>query len=90
VFLLPPGKHEIYVRDPTTPVLGKHIGIIPVGEPAVITTKGLEWDVENWETKFGGRMSTSNWVKDDIIEVETSSTVLFSIDLNFPDSDHYH
>jgi len=81
-FVLKSGKHKIKVRE-SYPVmaLGKHIGIIPIKEPSVITTKGLEWDVENWKTEFGGQISTSNHVKEDWVEVETTKDVLFTIDL---------
>lgn len=84
-FVLKSGKHRIKARE-SYPVmaLGKHIGIIPLKEPSVITTRGLEWDVENWKTEFGGQMSTSNHVKGDWVEVETTKDVLFTIDLLDP------
>lgn len=84
-FLLRRGKHRIHAReddDTESPaVFAKHVGIIPIREPATITTHGLEWDVTNWRTEFGGRMSTSNHVVSSIIEVETSTDVLFTIAL---------
>lgn len=92
-FLLLPGKHRIHVKPPPSTLpssktskseirLGKHIGIIPLLGPAIITTKGLEWDVENWETRFGGQMSTSNWVREEWVEVWTDRGVLFTVDLD--------
>ncbi|ROT36089.1 putative thiamine pyrophosphokinase [Sodiomyces alkalinus F11] len=82
-FLLKPGTHRIRVRDGGVGFFGKHVGIVPIGEPSVITTKGLEWDVENWETQFGGRMSTSNHILPDtqVVEVETTRGVLFTVAL---------
>lgn len=85
-FLLKAGKHRIRVRDGPAgegDVFGKHVGILPVGEPSRITTKGLEWDVTDWETKFGGRVSTSNHVlpTTEVVEVETTRDVLFTIAL---------
>lgn len=61
----------------------KYVGIIPIKEPSVITTTGLEWDVTDWETEFGGRMSTSNHVLPGtkMVEVETVKDVLFTIAL---------
>ncbi|KAI1161527.1 thiamine pyrophosphokinase [Nemania serpens] len=61
----------------------KYVGIVPVGEPAVITTRGLEWDVEDWPTAFGGKMSTSNHVlpETEVVEVRTDKDVLFTIAL---------
>lgn len=92
-FLLKAGKHRIHVREPNATVgnfvrmdgdpFAKYVGIIPVKEPSVITTKGLEWDVENWPTEFGGQMSTSNHVLPEttVVEVETTKDVLFTIAL---------
>jgi len=85
-FLLKAGLHRIQVREDEEgeeQVFGKHVGILPLKEPSRITTKGLEWDVTDWETQFGGQLSTSNHVKPDArwIEVETSKDVLFTIAL---------
>ncbi|RDA84172.1 hypothetical protein CP532_3907 [Ophiocordyceps camponoti-leonardi (nom. inval.)] len=83
-FLLKTGKHRIQVReDGEDGVFGKYVGIIPLQEPSFISTKGLRWDVSNWETKMGGQLSTSNHVQPDakIVEVETTSDVLFTIAL---------
>ncbi|OHE90792.1 thiamine pyrophosphokinase [Colletotrichum orchidophilum] len=82
-FLLKPGRHSIWVREGGEDVFGKHVGIIPIGGTSHITTKGLEWDVENWETKFGGHISTSNHVLPEtkVVEVETTEPVLFTIAL---------
>ncbi|KAI1206017.1 thiamine pyrophosphokinase [Annulohypoxylon truncatum] len=94
-FLLKAGKHRIHVREPNATntaadfvrmsgdPFAKYVGIIPVKEPSVITTKGLEWDVENWPTEFGGQMSTSNHVlpETQVVEIETTKDVLFTIAL---------
>ena len=83
-FVLKSGKHKIKVRERFPGIgLGKHIGIIPLKEPSIITTEGLEWDVTDWPTEFGGQMSTSNQVKDDWVTVKTTKDVLFTIDLDF-------
>lgn len=84
-FLLKPGTHRIRVRDGRSEedVFGKHVGILPVGKPSRITTRGLEWDVQDWETQFGGRVSTSNHVlpETEVVEVQTTEEVLFTIAL---------
>ncbi|KAI3393922.1 hypothetical protein diail_3484 [Diaporthe ilicicola] len=96
-FLLKTGKHRIHVRDPERDgngarrsgsrsredVFDKYAGIIPVKEPSVITLRGFEWDVTDWETEFGGQMSTSNHVlpETEAVEVETTRDVLFTIAL---------
>ncbi|KAI1128995.1 thiamine pyrophosphokinase [Nemania abortiva] len=94
-FVLKGGKrHRIRVREPSLEIgasfrrvsgdpFAKYVGIIPVGEPAVVSTQGLEWDVQDWSTAFGKRMSTSNHVLPDtqVVEVQTDKDVLFTIAL---------
>ncbi|KAK0336056.1 thiamine pyrophosphokinase [Friedmanniomyces endolithicus] len=52
--LLSPGTTTI-----STPLesglITPNIGILPLYGPAVLTTKGLEWDVEDWESEMGGQ-----------------------------------
>jgi thiamine pyrophosphokinase len=88
-FVLKTGKHRIkamakYGQDGLGAGLGIHVGIIPLKEPSIISTKGLEWDIKDWETGFGGQMSTSNHVKEEWVTVETTKDVLFTIDLELP------
>ncbi|KAJ5794554.1 thiamine pyrophosphokinase eukaryotic [Penicillium paradoxum] len=59
----------------------ENIGIIPLSAPASITTHGFEWDVENWHTEMGGQISTSNHIRADKVEIETSVPVLFTVEL---------
>ncbi|KAK8128095.1 hypothetical protein PG984_009203 [Apiospora sp. TS-2023a] len=88
-FLLKAGTHRIHVREwaqaenGARDVFEKHVGIIPIREPSVISTKGLEWDVEDWATEFGGRISTSNHVLPDteVVEMRATKDVLFTIAL---------
>ena len=83
-FLLKSGHHHIQVReDGQEGVFAKWVGILPVKEPSRITTKGLEWDVTDWATEFGGRVSTSNHVLPEtkVVEVYTTKDVLFTIAL---------
>jgi len=47
----------------------ENVGIIPVLGRTLLTTKGLEWDVEQWPTEFGGQVSTSNHIRSDKIEI---------------------
>jgi len=82
-FLLKRGRHQIRVPETDRAVFGKHVGIIPIKEPSVITTKGLEWDVTDWRTEFGGLLSTSNHILPDtaVVEIQTDKDVLFTIAL---------
>ncbi|CAM1510920.1 Fc.00g084330.m01.CDS01 [Cosmosporella sp. VM-42] len=89
-FLLKAGKHSIQVReDGEHDVFGKYVGIIPLKDPARISTQGLEWDVTNWETQIGGKLSTSNHVLPDTqtVQIETDNDVLFTIALKQFDGD---
>ncbi|KAI9737822.1 MAG: hypothetical protein M1834_009191 [Cirrosporium novae-zelandiae] len=78
-FVLKKGKNAI-----STPlkegILLRDVGVLPVGVPAIITTKGLEWDVKDWKTELGGVISTSNHIKSDVIEIETNEPVLFTVE----------
>ena len=81
IFCLPDGENEIHT--PVRPgALGESVGIIPLGIPATITTKGLEWDVENWRTGFGGQLSTSNHIKSDVVAINTTEKVLFTVEIS--------
>ena len=81
IFCLPDGDNEIHT--PVGPgALGESAGIIPLGTPATITTKGLEWDVEDWRTGFGGQVSTSNHIKSDKVAVKTTEKVLFIVEIS--------
>ncbi|KAL8665745.1 MAG: hypothetical protein Q9202_002055 [Teloschistes flavicans] len=80
-FLLSEGKNKI--QTPLRPgFFGENVGIIPIGRPSTISTKGLEWDVTEWYTEFGGQISTSNHIRNDFVEVETSEQVLFTIEFD--------
>ncbi|TGO33515.1 hypothetical protein BHYA_0242g00070 [Botrytis hyacinthi] len=80
-FVLRVGKHKIKIKEEGKLLkLGKHIGILPVKEPSIITTQGLEWDVTDWKTEFGGDISTSNHAREDWATIETTKDVVFTID----------
>jgi thiamine pyrophosphokinase len=66
--------------DSQNGIFTKNIGILPIYGAATISTKGLEWNVEDWRTEMGGRVSTSNHVLEDKIEVVTDEVVLFTIE----------
>ncbi|KAH7324835.1 thiamine pyrophosphokinase [Stachybotrys elegans] len=89
-FLLKAGSHHIHVReDGVDNEFGKHVGIIPLKGTSRITTSGLEWDVEDWETEIGGKVSTSNHVLPDtrVVEIQTTADVLFTIALRQLDTE---
>ena len=80
IFVLHKGLNSI--RTPVSPgFLTENVGIIPIGRPSVISTKGFEWDVKDWPTEFGTQISTSNHIKADVVRVKTTERVLFTVEL---------
>ena len=65
-FVLANGENHIHLEPG---FFAENIGIIPVLGRTLITTRGLEWDVEDWPTEFGGQVSTSNHIRSDKIEI---------------------
>jgi thiamine pyrophosphokinase len=83
-FVLKSGKHKIKLKEQFPGMgLGRHVGILPLKEPSIISTEGLRWDVENWRTEFSGAMSTSNQIEQEWLKIETTKDVLFTIELDF-------
>lgn len=91
-FILQPGRNVIHTpgvgrgqpqhnESTGEDLLEENVGIIPLSGPARITTKGFEWDVEDWHTEIGGQISTSNHIRDDLVEVQTDVPVLFTVEL---------
>lgn len=78
-FVLELGRNRIELSRET---FAENVGIIPITGPAMITTNGLEWDVQNWKTEFGGEISTSNHLHSETIVIETTTRVLFTIELS--------
>lgn len=79
IFLLPEGVTNVI--DTPLELLGENVGIIPMGKPAMITTNGLEWDVQAWHTEFGGDVSTSNHIRASQVYVNTTEKVLFTVEI---------
>lgn len=63
----------------------QNVGLIPIYGPSVITTTGLEWDVKDWTTQMGRRVSTSNHVKMDEVQVEITVPILFTVETRLVD-----
>ncbi|KAF3908228.1 hypothetical protein AA313_de0203840 [Arthrobotrys entomopaga] len=77
-FLLEKGKNVI---DTPLRVFGKTCGLIPVAGSSIITTAGFEWDLKETETRFGGMVSTSNHLVREMVEVETTELLLFTMEM---------
>ncbi|KAI9341297.1 thiamine pyrophosphokinase [Pilaira anomala] len=77
--LLDKGAHHIHCQPKLE---GPTCGIMPIGSPATLTTKGLKWDMDELKCEFGGMVSTSNAIDNDIIEIVTDSPVVWTIEIN--------
>ena len=79
-FVLVEGEHVIRnlkLENLFTP----NIGVLPIFGPAVITTRGLEWNVQDWQTEMGGNVSTSNHVTDQEVHIRVKHrSVLFTVE----------
>ncbi|KAL4803212.1 putative thiamine pyrophosphokinase [Aspergillus unguis] len=92
-FILQPGENTIHVPRTNRPdmkqdneketdyLLEENVGIIPLSGPARISTKGFEWDVEDWKTEIGGQISTSNHIRAETVKVSSGVPVLFTVEL---------
>lgn len=68
-FILPSGGNLI-TTDLEERFFTRNIGILPIFGPSVITTEGLEWDVEDWKTAMGEQVSTSNHIVEKEIRIQ--------------------
>lgn len=60
----------------------ENVGILPVLGRTFLTTKGLEWDVQNWASEFGGQVSTSNHIRAETIVIQYQGPApLFTLEL---------
>ncbi|RPA94115.1 thiamine pyrophosphokinase [Choiromyces venosus 120613-1] len=78
-FLLPAGNNTIYTPHS---IFGPTCGIIPVGHGTTMTTSGLKWDLHGQESRFGGLVSTSNHLKDDVVRVHLAhAPAVFTLEI---------
>ncbi|KZV84726.1 Thiamin pyrophosphokinase, partial [Exidia glandulosa HHB12029] len=82
-WVLDAGEHEISLPWPiANGPLGPTCGILPVGVAGTtLTTKGLEWDVEDWPSSFDGLVSTSNHIASGTVRVRTTAPVWWTVEV---------
>ncbi len=89
VLLLPQGKNFVNIAsdflDTETTDRRKDslrtVGLLPLCKPARLTTKGLKWDVKDWETAISGDLSLCNLqVGDNGFYVETTTDIFANIE----------
>lgn len=88
-WLLPPTSnqdemHEIYIPEC---VKNLWCSLIPIANSAIVTTKGLKWNLDKDKMEFGGIVSTSNTYdsKSDVVQVWTDSPLIWSMGIKDED-----
>lgn len=80
------GATSIEVRiEPTTEGVseGPTCGLIPIGQPVKsITTTGLQWNLNQQSSDFGGLVSTSNRITDRIVTVDSTEPFIFTTEIH--------
>lgn len=86
--VIPDGKNILRV---SCPYEGPNCGLVPLGgRVKSLTTRGLHWDVTEWESSFGGKISSSNRVenfsKESVaklvdVEVDVSEPIIWTASL---------
>ncbi|KAI8971619.1 thiamine pyrophosphokinase 1 [Mycotypha africana] len=79
--LLDKGTHHIHCQ---LDLEGPTCGILPMGTSVTLTTKGLKWDMDQLYCSFGGIISSSNSVVNDLVEVTADAPAVWTIELNLP------
>lgn len=80
------GQTSIYVAlEPTDDGVseGPTCGLIPLGQPArSMTTTGLQWNLNQQSSQFGGLVSTSNEIIDKVVMIDTTDPIVFTTEMH--------
>ncbi|XP_047469383.1 thiamin pyrophosphokinase 1-like isoform X2 [Penaeus chinensis] len=82
IWLLSPGDHRIEVaKDVILNSQRAWCGLIPLGHPAIVTTSGLKWNLDNRELSFSSLVSTSNTYdpKCSSVSISTSHPLIWTM-----------
>ena len=64
---------------------GPVCGLIPIGcQCDRVRTTGLKWNLDNHPLSFGDLVSTSNYIIEDTVSVQTSQPLVFTAEIRFP------
>ncbi|KAF7845664.1 hypothetical protein BT93_L1354 [Corymbia citriodora subsp. variegata] len=78
-FLLSQGLNRIHV---SRELFDEACGVLPIAGRTVISMTGFEWDVVDWPTEFGGQISTSQYWRSDLLQIEVKGpNPLFTLEL---------
>uniref|UniRef100_A0A914BX22 Thiamine diphosphokinase n=1 Tax=Acrobeloides nanus TaxID=290746 RepID=A0A914BX22_9BILA len=79
ITVLSKGKHEILIDNSKTTGI---CGLVPFCQQVtIVTIDGFQWNLENFELKYGGLISTSNRIVSNKLKIETSSPLIFTMEL---------
>lgn len=85
IFVLGKGRHVILTPVGPGCFDPDGVGIVPLdGRPVFITSRGLKYEMKNWKAEFGVRISTSNSIVGNSVELEVTGRVIFTICFNMP------
>ncbi|GAA95730.1 hypothetical protein E5Q_02387 [Mixia osmundae IAM 14324] len=74
--VLDKGEHELVIDQH---ILGPTCGLLPIGtDSALVTTKGLEWNLSDTETSMSTMVSTSNHIVSDLVQVTTNRLIVWT------------
>lgn len=70
-------------HDKTLVGEGPTCGLIPIGcRCEFVKTTGLKWNLDGASLEFGGLVSTSNRVMDDVVVVQSSHPIIFTAEVS--------
>ncbi|EGG01497.1 uncharacterized protein MELLADRAFT_92108 [Melampsora larici-populina 98AG31] len=77
-------QHELMIEKSWKRESELTCGILPIGvNEAIVTTKGLRWDLDDTITSMTGLLSTSNQVAKctEVIEIETNENIIWTMEI---------
>lgn len=89
VILVPKGANyidypidaEVGFQDPERSRRPRNIGVLPLSEPSIISTKGLKWDIKDWKTELSGDLSLCNYqVGDSGFYIKSNKPIFLNIE----------
>jgi len=81
IYLLTPGMNRIMMTEYEGPICG----LLPIGNPSgPVHTTGLKWNLNGESLQFGALVSTSNYILDNEVTVQTQSPIVWTcqVDIN--------
>ena len=77
------GDSPTNLKDKTLVGEGPTCGLIPIGcRCEFVKTTGLKWNLDGSSLEFGGLVSTSNRVMEDVVVVQSSHPVVFTAEVS--------